>query len=136
MNHRLNQSFKSRRPPRPSATDLREMYDVIDEDYLAEKKEAEKEKEKAAKLTPPMTLTLNSYSDDSYDIFSGQRDADNLLKILFTPTQSKDGDAADGRCHLTVTGAETETGRRRSSARGRLSSLWPAAATSPTKVLR
>ena len=53
------------------------MYDVIDEDYLAEKKEAEKEKEKAAKLTPPMTLTLNSYRGGVISCVKG------FLPVLF-----------------------------------------------------
>ena len=120
---------KSRRSA--TAADLRDMYDVIDEDYIAEKehdgggggRDAHNAPSPAAAAA---ALTQNS-NDDSYDIFSGQRDAENLLKILFKPQSLESRDEVDGR-YLTVTGTESEERRTSGGGRARLASLWPSAA--------
>ena len=118
---------KSRRSA--TAADLRDMYDVIDEDYIAEKEHDAAGRDGPQDASSPAAaaaaLTLNS-NDDSYDIFSGQRDAENLLKILFKPP-SVERDEVDSR-YLTVTGTESEERRASGGGRARLASLWPSSA--------
>ena len=116
---------KSRRSA--TAADLRDMYDVIDEDYIAEKEHDGGGGRDANHDAPsPAAAHTQNSNDDSYDIFSGQRDAENLLKILFKP-QSLDRDEVDGR-YLTVTGTESEERRSSGGGRARLASLWPSSA--------
>ena len=117
---------KSRRSA--TAADLRDMYDVIDEDYIAEKEHEGGGRDGPHDASsPPVALTVNS-NDDSYDIFSGQRDAENLLKILFKPP-SLERDEVESR-YLTVTGTESEGQRNGGggSGRARLASMWPSSA--------
>lgn len=121
---------KSRRSA--TAADLRDMYDVIDEDYIAEK-EHDGGRDGPHDASPA-ALTVNSNDDDSYDIFSGQRDAENLLKILFKPP-SLDRDVKSR--YLTVTGTESEeqkTGSGGGGGRARLASLWPSSAKNRPEV--
>ena len=118
---------KSRRSA--TAADLRDMYDVIDEDYIAEKEHDPAQD--ASPLTAATAAPAAHSNDDSYDIFSGQRDAENLLKILFKPTSLNTEEESR---YLTVTGTELE-GRGEGAdggggGRARLASLWPSSAKS------
>ena len=117
---------KSRRSA--TAADLRDMYDVIDEDYIAEKEHDPAQDASAPTVAAAPAAHSN---DDSYDIFSGQRDAENLLKILFKPTSLNTEEESR---YLTVTGTELE-GRGEGAdggggGRARLASLWPSSAKS------